>query len=167
MKNYTVVKDIKCILNLDLWPPHGWPCVSAWSIQLLKTVSMFCHELKLVQNKKDQKNMRYPTKKQSFSEEKDWFFVGNLEFFWPFLFWNDFSKKLKKHDNFIDKNLDAYDRTRQARYCETVQKRHPMAPLGWPVGVNITLVSLKSLDCWFNYPFVLIYRLKSLSSGFW
>ena len=25
-KSCTVVKDIRCILKLDLWPPQGWPC---------------------------------------------------------------------------------------------------------------------------------------------
>ena len=34
------------------------------------------------------------------------------------------------------------------------------------MGVNITLASLKSLDCWFNYPFVLVYKLKSLLVDF-
>ena len=32
--------------------------------------------------------MRYPTKKQSFSKEKDCSFVGYLKFFWLFLFWS-------------------------------------------------------------------------------
>ena len=36
--------------------------------------------------------MRYPTKKQSFSKEKDCFFVGYLLFVRPFLFWNVFSQ---------------------------------------------------------------------------
>ena len=43
-------------------------------------------ELKPFQNKKGQTNLRYPTKKQPFSLEKDCFFVGYLKFFWPFLF---------------------------------------------------------------------------------
>ena len=47
--------------------------------------------LKPFQNKKGQKNLRYPTKKQSFSKVKDCFFVGYLIFIWPFLFWNGFS----------------------------------------------------------------------------
>ena len=37
------------------------------------------------QNKKSQKNLKYPTKKQSFFLEKDCFF-------WPFLIWSGFSK---------------------------------------------------------------------------
>ena len=43
-----------------------------------------CHKkgLKPLQNKKSQKNLRYPTKEQSFSLEKDCFFVGYLNFFW-------------------------------------------------------------------------------------
>ena len=47
--------------------------------------------LKPSQNKKGQKNLGYPTKKQSFYKEKDCFFVGYPKFFWPFLFWSDFS----------------------------------------------------------------------------
>ena len=35
--------------------------------------------------------MRYPTKKQSFSKEKECFFVRYLKFFWPFLFWKGFN----------------------------------------------------------------------------
>jgi hypothetical protein len=42
--------------------------------------------LKPFQNKKRQKNLRYPTKKQSFSKEKDCFFVGYLKFFGPTYF---------------------------------------------------------------------------------
>ena len=46
-----------------------------------------CHcilyNLKLLQNKKGQKDLRYPTKKQSFSLKKDCFFVGYLKFFCP------------------------------------------------------------------------------------
>ena len=42
--------------------------------------------LKPVQNKKDQKNLGYPRKKQPFYEEKDCFFLGYPKFFWPFLF---------------------------------------------------------------------------------
>ena len=47
--------------------------------------------LKSLQNKKGQKNLRYPTKKLSFSKEKDCFIVGYLKLFWPFLFWNEFN----------------------------------------------------------------------------
>ena len=43
-------------------------------------------ELKLLQNKKGQKNLGYPRKKQSFYREKDCFFLGYPKFFWPFLF---------------------------------------------------------------------------------
>ena len=39
--------------------------------------------LKPLQNKKGQKILRYPTK-------EDCFFVGYLNFFWPFLIWNGF-----------------------------------------------------------------------------
>ena len=49
--------------------------------------------LKPYQNKKAQRNFRYPTRKQSFSKEKDCFFVEYLKFFWPFLFWNGFSSR--------------------------------------------------------------------------
>ena len=42
--------------------------------------------LKPFQNKKGKKNLRYPLKKQSFSMEKDCFFVGCLKFFWSVLF---------------------------------------------------------------------------------
>ena len=42
-------------------------------------------------NKKGRKNLRYPTKKQSFSLWKDCFFVGYLKFFRPFLFRHGFS----------------------------------------------------------------------------
>ena len=42
--------------------------------------------LKPLQNKKGQKNLRYLTKKQTFTKEKDCFFVGYLKFVWPFLF---------------------------------------------------------------------------------
>ena len=55
-------------------------------------------EIKPLQNKKGQKNLGYPRKKQSFSLEKDCFFVGYLKFFWPFLFWNGFSD-LKNFEN--------------------------------------------------------------------
>ena len=47
------------------------------------------HHLKILkpfQNKKGQKNLRYPTKKQSFCLEKDCFFVGYLKFFGPSYF---------------------------------------------------------------------------------
>jgi hypothetical protein len=37
--------------------------------------------VKPYQNKKGQKYLRYPTKKQSFSLEKDWFFDGYLKKF--------------------------------------------------------------------------------------
>ena len=37
--------------------------------------------LKPFQNKKGQKNFRYPTKKQSFSKKKDCLFVGYLKLF--------------------------------------------------------------------------------------
>ena len=50
--------------------------------------------LKPNQNKKGQKNLGYPTKKQSFYKEKDCFFVGYPKFFWPFLFWLGFKKKV-------------------------------------------------------------------------
>ena len=46
--------------------------------------------LKPNQNKKGQKNLGYPIKKQSFYKEKDCFFVGYPKFFWPFLFWSGF-----------------------------------------------------------------------------
>ena len=39
--------------------------------------------LKLFQNKKGPKNLRYPTKKQSFYKQKDCFFVEYLNFFVP------------------------------------------------------------------------------------
>ena len=60
----------------------------------------------------------------------------------------------------MDKNLEKYGRP------GIVQQTPP--GISWidPVGVNMTLVSLKSLDCWFNYPFVLIYRLKYLPVDF-
>ena len=45
---------------------------------------------------KDQNILRYPTKKQSFSLEKDCFFVRYLKFFWPFLFWCAFSNLFEK-----------------------------------------------------------------------
>ena len=50
--------------------------------------------LKPLQNKKDQNNLGYPRKKQSFYKEKDWFFLGYPKFFWPFLFWSGFIKKM-------------------------------------------------------------------------
>ena len=53
-------------------------------------------ELKPLQNKKGQKNLRYPTKKQPFAKKKDCFFVGYLKLFWPFLFWNGFRPFAKK-----------------------------------------------------------------------
>ena len=46
--------------------------------------------LKPLQNKKGQKNLGYPRKKQSFYKEKDCFFLGYPKFFWPFLFWSGF-----------------------------------------------------------------------------
>ena len=42
--------------------------------------------LKPLQNKKGQKNLGYPRKKQTFYKEKDCFFFGYPKFFWPFLF---------------------------------------------------------------------------------
>ena len=42
--------------------------------------------LKPLQNKKGQKNLGYPRKKQSFYKEKDCFFLGYPKFFCPFLF---------------------------------------------------------------------------------
>ena len=33
------------------------------------------------------------------------------------------------------------------------------------MGVNITLASLKSLDCWFNYPFVLVYTQSPITKN--
>ena len=53
-------------------------------------------KLKPLQNKKDQKNLRYPPKEQSFSLEKDCFFVGYPKYFWPFLFWNGLSKVINR-----------------------------------------------------------------------
>ena len=53
--------------------------------------------------------------------------------------------------NVMDKTLD-----------QELFNRHPPAPLDWPCGCQHDPWSLKSLDCWFNYPLVLIYRLKSL-----
>ena len=47
--------------------------------------------LKPLQNKKGQKNLGYPRKKQSFYKEKDCFFLGYPKFVWPFLFWSGFS----------------------------------------------------------------------------
>ena len=51
-----------------------------WAANLLMFWYTFCFtkwcQIKLSQNK------------QSFSKEKDWFFVGYLKFFWAFLFWN-------------------------------------------------------------------------------
>ena len=47
--------------------------------------------LKLLQNKKCQKNLGYPRKKQSFYKEKDCFFLEYPKFFWPFLFWSGFT----------------------------------------------------------------------------
>ena len=46
--------------------------------------------LKPLQNKKGQKNLGYPRKKQSFYQEKDCFFLGYPKFFCPFLFWCGF-----------------------------------------------------------------------------
>ena len=46
--------------------------------------SFVLYTLKPLQNKKGQKN--------SFSKEKDCVFVVYLKFFWPFLFWNGFTK---------------------------------------------------------------------------
>ena len=62
--------------------------------------------------------------------------------------------------NVMDKNLDKYSRP------GIVQQTPP--GISWidPVGANMTLVSLKSLDCGFNYPFLLISRMKSLLVDF-
>ena len=49
--------------------------------------------LKPLQNKKGQKNLGYPRKKQSFYKEKDCFFLGYAKFFWPFLSWSGFSTR--------------------------------------------------------------------------
>ena len=51
--------------------------------------------LKLLRNKKGQKNLGYPRKKQSFYKEKDCFFLGYPKFFWLFLFWSGFSYSSK------------------------------------------------------------------------
>ena len=45
----------------------------------------FEKKIKPLQNKKGQKNLGYPRKKQSFYKEKDCFFLGYPKFFWPFL----------------------------------------------------------------------------------
>ena len=55
------------------------------SAQAMAQASGSDSSLKPFQNKKGQKHLRYPTKKQSFSLEKDCFLVGYLNFFWPFL----------------------------------------------------------------------------------
>ena len=81
MKSYMVVKDIRCVLKLDLWPSQGWPCGCQHDLIAWNSLHV--------------------------------------------LSWT--SKKLKKHDSLINKNLDAYGRTRQTRYCDIVQYRHPMA----------------------------------------
>ena len=47
--------------------------------------------LKPLQNKKGQKNLGYPTKKQSFYKEKRLLFCRVPQIFWPFLFWSGFS----------------------------------------------------------------------------
>ena len=81
MKSYMVVKDIRCVLKLDLWPSQGWPCGCQHDLIAWNSLHV--------------------------------------------LSWT--SKKLKKHDSLINKNLDAYGRTRQTRYCDIVQYRHPTA----------------------------------------
>ena len=43
-------------------------------------------EIKPLQNKKGQKNLGYPRKKQSFYKEKDCFFSGTPKFFGPSYF---------------------------------------------------------------------------------
>ena len=53
---------------------------SRWKIEVCisKTAKFYWHKylLKPVQNKKVQKNLQHPTKKQSFSKEKDCFFLS-------------------------------------------------------------------------------------------
>ena len=50
-------------------------------------------KLKPLQNKKGQKNLGYPRKKQSFSLYKDCFFLRYPKIFWPFLFWSGFTMR--------------------------------------------------------------------------
>ena len=52
-----------------------------------------------LQNKKGQKNLGYPRKKQSFYKEKNCFFLGYPKFFKPFLFWSGFSKITNEKKN--------------------------------------------------------------------
>ena len=61
---------------------NSWPSASNFK--------RFSRSLKSLQNKKDQKNLGYPSKKQSFYKKKDCFFVGYPKSFWSFLFWSDF-----------------------------------------------------------------------------
>ena len=82
---------------LKLWPIFVGPRFvnSQYTPFSLKHIHFFDKiKLKPFQNNKCQKNLRYPTKKQSFSLERDCFFVGYLKFFWPFLFWNGFNNLL-------------------------------------------------------------------------
>ena len=58
-----------------------------WQVEICK--------LKLLQNKKGQKHLGYPTKKQSFSLTKDCFFVGYPNFFGPCYFEAEITQYIK------------------------------------------------------------------------
>ena len=81
------VRLLIIVLNNELLIPR----LSRKGLTIVKVVIK--KGLTPLQNKKSQKNLRYPTKEQSFSLEKDCFFVGYLNFFWPFLFWNSFNNQ--------------------------------------------------------------------------
>ena len=81
------VRLLIIVLNNELLIPR----LSRKGLTIVKVVIK--KGLTPLQNKKSQKNLRYPTKEQSFSLEKDCFFVRYLIFFWPFLFWNGFNNQ--------------------------------------------------------------------------
>ena len=84
-----------------LLPKLFWPTVrkncSSDREKLLKfeaegrECAKFLRSLKPLQNKKGQKYLGYPRKKQSFYKEKDCFYLGHPKFFGPFLFWSGFN----------------------------------------------------------------------------
>ena len=73
---------------------------------MFRKVGQINRMLKLFQNKKGQKNLRDPTKKQSF-------FVGSLNFFWPFFFWSGFIRSPFEYWVCSLLRLGAFNMTRQ------------------------------------------------------
>ena len=76
--------------TLFVW--YLWLLTSSFQSRLCFLLAREVVQLKPFQNKKGQKNLRYPTKNSHFLRKKTAFFVGHLKSIWLFLFWNGFNK---------------------------------------------------------------------------